>query len=61
MYSFSIVNKLPQAPWFKTTHVSYLTVSVHQGSRLSFSWVLSSETDTPNTEVSVKVHSHLEA
>lgn len=35
MYSFSIVNKLPQAPWFKTTHVYYLTVSVHQGSRLS--------------------------
>lgn len=58
MYYFSIVNKLPQAPWFKTMHVYYLTVSVHQA---QFSWVLSSETHTPNNEMSVKMHSHLEA
>lgn len=31
------------------------------GVQAQFSWVLSSETDTPNTEVSVKIHSHLEA
>lgn len=60
MYYFSIVNKLPQAPWFETTRLLSHSICASEV-KAQLSWVLSSETRMPNSEVSVKVHSQLEA